>query len=230
MSEAGGVGTGPGTITNDGCAVEVYAGLPPRSEVDVIQRLVQPGGSVLDLGAGTGRMADPLARSGLEVVAVDDSAEMLAHVQRAEPLLAGIETLRLDRRFDVVLLASHLVNTSDDRQRQRFLETAAHHLAPTGTVAIEWHPPEWFDGLTPGARTHGSVDAFEVELQVHEVRDGLVDATVSYRRGDDEWTQRFQARRLSHRDLDTTLRRAGLRWDAYLTEDHSWVGARPADD
>ena len=55
--------------------------------------------------------ASLLAR-GYSVVAVDDSPEMLAHIDTAETVVASIEGLDLRRRFDAVLLCSHLVNTS----------------------------------------------------------------------------------------------------------------------
>ena len=52
----------------------------------------EAGGPVLDVGAGTGRVALPLARAGHEVTALDRDAELLAaeaerHGLRAEPPL-----------------------------------------------------------------------------------------------------------------------------------------------
>jgi len=63
------------------------------------------------VGCGTGRITHPLVALGHPVVAVDESPEMLAHVRDAEKVCARIEHLALGRRFDVVLLASHLINT-----------------------------------------------------------------------------------------------------------------------
>ena len=45
---------------------------------DVIRRLAGPGGSVLDVGAGTGRASLPLAQAGHPVTAVEPSETMLA--------------------------------------------------------------------------------------------------------------------------------------------------------
>jgi SAM-dependent methyltransferase len=220
-------GSGPGVITNDGCAVEVYAGLPPRPEAELIRRLVAPGASILDLGAGTGRLAEPLATMGFRVVAVDDSPDMLAHVTTAEPVEAQIEGLLLDERFDVVLLASHLVNTDDDAQRREFLATAVRHLKPAGRVVLEWHPPTWFDGLVPGATSHGSVDDLTVTLHVKDLAEGLLDASVVYRRGENAWSQDFQARRLTLADLTEVLGQAQLVLEGNLADDDSWLVARP---
>ncbi len=50
-------GRGDGTITDDGCPVEVYAALPPDGEAEIIHGAAPAGGSVLELGCGTGRIA-----------------------------------------------------------------------------------------------------------------------------------------------------------------------------
>ena len=55
------VGTGPGPITNDGCAVEFYALLPAFGEPEIVHAAVPPGASILELGCGTGRILRPLA-------------------------------------------------------------------------------------------------------------------------------------------------------------------------
>ncbi|MCU1620896.1 MAG: hypothetical protein JWR41_2902, partial [Modestobacter sp.] len=127
-------GQGPGAVTADGCPVEVYRLLPTLGEPELIDAWAGPETSVLDLGAGVGRIADPLVELGHDVLAVDDSAEMLRHVRRARTHLGGIVGLALDERFDVVLLASHLVNTPDGELRQGLLDAAARHLAPGGEL------------------------------------------------------------------------------------------------
>lgn len=210
--------------------MEVYAALPPRPEAAWIRDSVEAGASVLDLGAGTGRLAEPLVLAGLRVVAVDDSVDMLSHLQHAEPVHARIEDVRLDEQFDVVLLASHLVNTPDLAQRERFLQTAARHVAPNGVVLLEWHPPEWFDGLAPGVTQQGSVAGFTVTLHVHHLTDGLLGATVVYERDTSSWRQDFEAQRLSERDLEDALRQAHLRVDRGVPHDDRWVVARPDRD
>jgi SAM-dependent methyltransferase len=46
--------------------------------LDVIARLAGPGGSILDIGAGTGRASLPLAQAGHPVTAIEPSETMLA--------------------------------------------------------------------------------------------------------------------------------------------------------
>lgn len=141
-------GTGPGEITPDGCAVELYNLLPTGDTPALVHSVVPAGASVLDLGAGVGRIADPLVERGHPVVAVDESPEMLARVRRAETVCGRIEELRLDRTFDVVLLASHLVNVPDDASRARLLTTCARHVRPDGVVLVERITRAWADAAT----------------------------------------------------------------------------------
>src|SRR5207302_4423791 len=82
-------GTGPGEITADGCAVDLYARLPQRGEAPLVHAAVAPGADILDLGCGTGRIAGPLVALGHRVVGVDTSEGML---ERARAV--GVETVR----------------------------------------------------------------------------------------------------------------------------------------
>jgi SAM-dependent methyltransferase len=217
-------GTGPGPITADGCAVDVYRQVPTSGEPELIHANLPTGASVLDLGAGVGRIADPLAELGHHVVAVDDSADMLAHVRVARPVLGRIETLTLPTSFNGVVMASHLANVPDQAERRALFGAARRHLARGGTVFVQWYPPEWFDRLRPGTRPARSFGAVTSTLQVHSVVDGVLDATVSYRSGARLWTQRFQARKLVH--LPAELAACGLMFDRFLTPDRSWFAAR----
>jgi SAM-dependent methyltransferase len=219
-------GTGPGAITADGCAVELYTLLQPMGEPGIVHAAVPAGASVLELGAGAGRVTHPLVALGHPVVAVDESAEMLANIRGADTVRARIEDLDLHRRFDVVLLASFLVNTDDRDARRRFLATCRRHVGDGGHVLIQRHPPAWFDDAAEGEGVAGGV--------IHRLRDlrrprpGLLAATVEYQMGDRVWTQTFTAERLDDEALAAALAEAGLAVDAYLTGDGSWVRAMPA--
>jgi SAM-dependent methyltransferase len=219
-------GTGPGTITPDGCAVELYVLLQPMGEPEIVHAAVPAGASVLELGAGAGRVTHPLLALGHPVVAVDESAEMLARIRGAETVRGRIEDLDLRRRFDVVLLASFLVNTDDRDLRRRFLATCRRHVRDGGRVLIQRHPPAWFDEAAEGEGVAGGV--------LHRLRDlrrpgpGLLAATVEYQVGERVWTQTFTTERLDDEALAAALAGAGLAVDAYLTGDGSWVRAVPA--
>lgn len=219
-------GTGPGTITADGCAVELYAQLPAFGEPEIMHGAVPAGASVLDLGCGTGRILRPLTALGHPVLGVDESPEMLARCADLATLCASIEGLRLDRRFDAVLMASNLLNTPDRRQRVQWLAVAARHLAgPAGQVVIQQHPPSWFDRVTNTRQAKGGITFGLRDV----VRSGpLVSATAEYRIGTQVWTHSFTTYRLSEDELHRDLRAAGLRFDRWLTDDRGWLAARLA--
>jgi SAM-dependent methyltransferase len=218
--------SGPGAITPDGSPVDVYVRLPTRGEPDLIHAAVPAGASILDLGCGVGRIADPLVALGHRVVAVDDSPHMLAHVEAAEPVLSTIENLRLTERFDVVLMASHLANTPDTAARRALFATARRHV--TGVVICHWSTPEWFDGLRPGLGEPYQFGSVTVQLEVHSLADGVLDATVAYEADQLRWTQRFRTRRFDNAELVAELAASGLVFDRFLTDDHTWFAARPS--
>ena len=220
-------GTGPGEITADGCAVEVYARLPADGVPEFVHGQVADGASVLDLGAGVGRIADPLRNLGHRVVAVDDSRAMLDRVRSAATVQCSIDDLRLADRFDVALLVSYLVNTPKDFQRRSFLSTARHHLVPSGAVIMQWHPPEWFDSLDTGGqypggaghapgRPHADDEGRSAStLEVESITNGVLTAVVTYDLDAQRWTHGWQARRLTVQDLYADLQAAGLRFDRF---------------
>jgi SAM-dependent methyltransferase len=218
-------GTGPGVITPDGCSVELYRLLPPMGEPEIVHAAIPAHAAVLELGAGAGRVTHPLVALGHPVVAVDESAEMLACVDGAETVQAKIQRLRLDRRFDAVLLASFLVNVPDPALRGRFLETCRAHVRRHGSVLVQRHPPAWFDEAVEDERT-----AAGIILRLRDLSrpaPGLLAATAEYQAGERVWTQTFTAARLDDQALEAALAEAGLEVDAYLTGDGSWVRAAP---
>ncbi len=154
-------GTGPGAITPDGCAVELYARLPVGAEPDIVAAAVPRGARILELGCGVGRMTHPLLERGFTVTAVDESAEMLERVRGARTIRSAIEDLDLGERFDAVLLASFLVHTGDTEVRRGLLRTCARHLTDDGCVLIQREGADYHTDLprersTPAASPCGS--------------------------------------------------------------------------
>ncbi|MEV4109715.1 class I SAM-dependent methyltransferase [Nonomuraea sp. NPDC049695] len=220
-------GTGPGPITPDGSPVEFYTLLSPGGEAEIVAQVTPPGGSVLELGAGVGRVTHPLVGLGFEVVAVDESAEMLAHVRGATTVLARVQELRLDRRFGTVTLASQLVNTVDDAARRELIAACARHVKPGGAVLIQWIPAEGHDRWQVG-RGRQDGDITITMAAVEEVAPGLFHATMRYTYGDDKvWTQSFASKRLTDDELSAALAAEGLRLERFVTEDRTWVLAAP---
>jgi SAM-dependent methyltransferase len=218
-------GRGDGTITADGCPVEIYAAIPAAGEADVVHAAIPRGASVLELGCGTGRIADPLAELGHPVAGVDASAAMLSHLRRTRAVHGTIETLDLAEEFDAVLLASHLVNSHDPAQCAAFLATARRHLADGGSLVLQRHPPDY----RPSNGTTWS--AGEVRLELRDVVDhggGVFSATLVHRLGGMTAEQDFSTRVLDDVALRATLGSAGFEQAAFLTADGRWILAARA--
>jgi SAM-dependent methyltransferase len=211
-------------ITRDGSLVEIYRRVSVTDELERITALLEPGGSVLDLGSGAGRISNPLSERGFQVTAVDDSADMLAHVRGAKTVQARIEDLRLPERYDCVLLASSLVNYPGVDGRRGLLATVAHHLKPTGKAVIQWRPPDLFDQRPVGSY-HRADGAMQQTMTILR-NDGEVvlgEFTLEY--GDQSLTQSFEAHRVSVEDFRTLLGEVGLTLDTDDPESSEWLTA-----
>ena len=213
--------TGPGPHTRDGCAVELYRRLPSFGEVERFAHLVPPTHTVLELGCGAGRLTRELLARGHPVVSVDNSEEMLALLPPgARKVLADIEGLDLGQAFDVVLMASCLVNTAEPVLRARLLAACRRHLEPGGLLVFERHDPAWIDEAEPGpAGSAGGVDFF---IDHVARRAGTVEMTLRYRQGADEWTQSFVAARLLDEDIEDLLAENGFGPPTWLDERRRW--------
>ena len=102
-------------------------------------------GAVLDVGAGTGRIALDLARHGSQVVALDRDGRLLAELARrgadegiaVETVVADARSFELGRRFGLILVPMQTVQLlGGGDERRRFLECARRHLEPGGLIAI----------------------------------------------------------------------------------------------
>jgi SAM-dependent methyltransferase len=97
-------------------------------------------GPILDVGAGTGRVARDLSAHGHEVVALDLDAELLASLSERD---GGVETVvgdardfDLGRRFGLVLAPMQTVQLLGGRDgREGFLRRARDHLGAGGLLS-----------------------------------------------------------------------------------------------
>ncbi|KMS91819.1 MULTISPECIES: class I SAM-dependent methyltransferase [Streptomyces] len=219
-------GTGPGAITPDGCAVELYARLPVGEEPDIIAAAVPAGAHILELGCGVGRMTHPLLERGFTVTAVDESADMLARVRGARTIRSSIEDLDLGEKFDVVMLASFLVHAGDEEVRRGLLRTCARHVADGGCVLIQREGPNHHTDV-PRERVDPS--GFTVRIaSVEPAGEGVNSVHAEYVFPDAVWTQTFLSRPLTKEQFESALGEAGLEVDTYLTPDGMWVRAVPS--
>jgi SAM-dependent methyltransferase len=219
-------GSGPGPITPDGCAVDLYAAVAPRGEPEIVHAAVPAGAAVLELGCGTGRISAPLARLGHRVVGVDESAEMLERCVGIRTVRASIQSLRLPERFPVVLLPSHLVNAADEAVRDAFLRTCREHVEETGMVVVQRHRRGWIDAAADSVHDDGTLRS---SLRVLDrPAPGLLHGRMTYGLADSVWEHEFTARDVDDAALPGILALADLRLERILTDDGAWFVAVPA--
>ena len=135
----------------------------------------EAGGAVLELMAGSGRVALPLAQGGHAVTAVDVDPAMLARA-RARAAVAGpevaarLELVRADvvglalapaeepaggRRFGLAFVALNSILLLPSRSAQRAAwQALADHLAPGGIAAVDAWLPDAHDLARYDGRLH----------------------------------------------------------------------------
>ena len=120
----------------------------PAAAIDALMEFgsLAPGSRVVEVGAGTGKATELLAHRGLEVTAIEPSAEMAALARRK---LAGRPGVRIvesgfepwvpTERFDAVVSvqAWHWIDPAVRYARAR------RALAPGAMLAAMWSFPDW---------------------------------------------------------------------------------------
>ena len=204
-------------------------------------------GRALELGVGTGRIALPLSRRGVEVHGIDMSRAMVARL-RSKPggdaidvSIGDFATTKVDGSFSVAYLVFNTINnlTTQDAQVACF-QNVADHLEPGGTFVVEVGVPE-LRRLPPGQNvvpfhtspTRWSFDVYDTATQATSSNYvEVVDGRGSY------WTIPF--RYVWPAELDLMARLAGLRlrdrWDGWTREpftsesgQHVSVWEKPAE-
>ena len=215
-------------LTEDPGDLSLYLALAART-----------GGPILEIAAGSGRVAVPLAEAGYEVTAVDIDPAMLARAEKAisgaEPSVRGrLELVQADLlhlglpgvpRFRLAILAlnSMLLLATRDRQLGA-LETMARHLAPDGVAVVDvWIPSAdelaRYDGRTSLEYVRrdpetGLLVAKTAAVQYEPVS-GQIDLTTIYDEGEQgepprRWVREDRLRLLNAEDLRLLAESADL--------------------
>ena len=126
-----------------------YAGITDVDATVVALSALAEGGRVLELGVGTGRLAIPLAATGLELHGIDSSAAMLEQLA-AKPGGSAVQTSLGDMADDLPAgqfsLAFIAYNTiwnllTEQRQRSCFIQVA-QRLTDGGAFVVEALVPD----------------------------------------------------------------------------------------
>lgn len=138
--------------------------------VSALVALAGGQGDVLELGVGTGRLALPLATTGMRVTGIDTSTAMLARLAEHDPQ-GTVTALHGDMvddlppgPFDVVFVAYNtLFNLLTEARQAACFTAVAERLGPAGTFVIEAFVPAPSTGAQVSVR---SLSADRVVLSV----------------------------------------------------------------
>ncbi len=116
--------------------------------VDFLARLAGSG-AALELAIGTGRVALPLRKAGVDVHGIEISADMVAEL-RAKPdgadvpvTIGDMATTRLDESYALVYLVFNTIsNLLTQAEQVACFRNAAAHLDPGGCFVVELQVPQ----------------------------------------------------------------------------------------
>ena len=134
-------------------------------------------GKVLELAIGTGRIALPLARGGLDVYGIDASPDMLAKLKEKcgnediPTRIANMADFNLADTFDFAYLVFNTIcNLTTQEQQASCFASVSRHLNPGGAFLVETTLPD-LEGFTNNQRTrtrHVGFDSAALEAATHD--------------------------------------------------------------
>lgn len=156
-----------------------YAAYRPGYSDAAIDWMLAPlaeltGGVALDLGAGTGKLTEPLVRRGFETTAVEPDAAMLGELSKLLPsvraLIGTAEAIPIpDDAVDVVLVGAAL-HWFD---RARALAEIARVLRPGGVLGVLTNP---YDDRVPWVARFAEMATAATYLRAQHITEPFADA------------------------------------------------------
>ena len=117
-----------------------------------VDEAVRSGGPVIELGCGTGRVAIPIALSGIDVVGLDSSSLMIERARKKAEQI-GVSNLKLvqadmidfkfDDKFPLAIVPFHgLLSLLSLKDIERTLLNIRRHLTPEGKLIFDIFVPD----------------------------------------------------------------------------------------
>jgi 2-polyprenyl-3-methyl-5-hydroxy-6-metoxy-1,4-benzoquinol methylase len=129
-------------------------GIDVVGEARLADALVSRGATILDAGAGMGRIGGELQARGHTVVAAEKDPVLVSAASRRYPDLSVVETdlLALDSEllqagglpdsFDLIVLVGNVIILAAPDTESRMLATLGKLLAPEGRILVGFHPKD----------------------------------------------------------------------------------------
>lgn len=129
-------------------SAHLYDAFDTKDNVDFFLHYAAQAGEILDIGAGTGRVAIPLAEHGIYVTAVEPSPAMRLQFQkklerrprlrhRVKLVPADAASFDLDRRLPAAFLSGTFDHFVDPEERLKSLQNIVRHLQPGGILIFD---------------------------------------------------------------------------------------------
>lgn len=198
------------------------------------------GGPALELGIGTGRVALPLAQSGVDVQGIESSEAMVSKL-RAKPgsdrirvTIGSFADFSLPTRFDLIYVVfnTFFALLTQDEQVSGF-ESVARHLTPDGVFAMQAFVPDVtrFDAHNQRvAAEEVGIDQVTLETSSHDPFAQRTDSAYVTIRNAEIRLYPVRIRYAYVSELDLMARLAGLRlrerwggWDRQPYPSTSWT-------
>jgi SAM-dependent methyltransferase len=205
------------------------------SMIDLLARHAGDPPRALELAIGTGRVAIPLRDRGVEVVGIDASEEMVAHL-RAKPggdaipvTMGDLGDVGVDGAFPLVYLVFNTIFGLLTQERQvECFQNVADHLEPGGCFIIDCFVPDVkrFDSYNTrlGVSSIRSTEEHAYEMTIYDPVTQRLSTHVVRRRADGETVVLpVEVRFAWPAELDLMGRLAGLE----LEDRFGWYDLRP---
>jgi SAM-dependent methyltransferase len=129
-------------------SARLYDLFDQKENIEFFYHYAKESGEILDIGAGTGRIAIPMARRGIKVWGVEPSPAMRREfegkLQQEAALWERIvlvegkaESFSLGRRFPAAILSGCFDHLLNDGERLAALENIHRHLLPGGMLVFD---------------------------------------------------------------------------------------------
>ena len=125
---------------------DLYPDKDPAPAVDFLSALCGSGATALELGAGSGRVASPLARRGVRVSALEISAVLAQRMREQSPQLHVVEADMADfslGSYDLIYAVhSSFFHLTEQSRQVDCMMRVREHLAPGGAFVLSCYVPD----------------------------------------------------------------------------------------